>query len=326
MGIDLMDVIPLLFTLIRKFMNSSLRLTKRSCATRGCVALLGTLALSLSSLYAQSVNFTALKGAGGKASSSSCVLLDDKGTLATVVELGSDTKNATLLVGNKKVPLKWLVSNAESRVAIYQIPSESLGLLKGQVTLGDSHSLKSGQAVFTSPTDHGDTSRVVSRVNRFQGQVLPLAVLRINHSQAAPRQGSGIYDAAGNLVAIVRQSVYNTPKSSYCLPSEVIARILADYKRNGRVSRCWIGIIMDERVASPIIESVRPGSPAQKAGLQTGDVILQIGNHDVAEYAEVVDAFYYLVAGQTQKFKILRGTEIKEFDVTPEVNPGREVR
>ena len=80
---------------------------------------------------------------------------------------------------------------------------------------------------------------------------------------------------------------------------------------------------MDDLVAAPIVESVRPASPAQKAGLKNGDVILSIGGLPVSEYAEVVDAFYYLIAGEKKKFKVLRGTEIKEFEVIPEVSPGR---
>jgi S1-C subfamily serine protease len=284
---------------------------------------LGAISLSISSVQAQSVNFAAFGSKGGKASTSSCVLLDDKGTIATVVELGSDVKKATLVAGGKSVPLKYVVNDADSRVAIYQIPAASVGVVKNITQQGSSLSLKASQAVFTSATDRSDTARVVSRVNRFQGKVLPLAVIRVNHAKAVPQPGSGIYDAGGKLVGLVRQAVYNVPNSSYCLPAEVISRILSDHRRNGRVSRCWIGIIMDELVAAPIVESVRPDSPAKKAGLQNGDVILSIGDQTVSQYSEVVDAFYYLIAGEPKKFSVLRGTKVKEFDVIPEVSPGR---
>lgn len=284
---------------------------------------LGALGIALSPLQAQSVSFEAVATKGGKASSSSCVLLDEKGTLATVVELGSDVKKASLVVDGKKVPLKYIVNDADSRVAIYQIPTASIGLLPPPATLGSSLTLQSAQAVFSPTSNRADASRMVSRVHRFQGKVLPLAVLRINHSKAAPQPGSGLYDTDGKLVGLVRQAVYNAANSSYCLPVEVITRVLDDHERNGRVSRCWIGIIMDELVAAPIVESVRPGSPAKKAGLQNGDVILSIGNQTVSEYAAVVDAFYYLVAGEAKKFRVLRGTYVEELEVTPEVSPGR---
>ena len=175
----------------------------------------------------------------------------------------------------------------------------------------------------TSSTDRKEASSVVGRVHRFQGKVLPLAVLRVNHSGKAPIPGSGIYNSAGKLVGIVRQAVHNSPNSSYCLPAEVISRIITDHKRNGRVSRCWIGIIMDELVSPPIVESIRPESPADEASLMRGDVILSIGGQPVKEYAEVVDAFFYLIAGESKKFRVLRGAKVIEFDVTPEVSPGR---
>lgn len=288
----------------------------------------GSLLIAISSvlatgLSAQTIHFAAHPGKGGKATSSACVLVDDKGTVATVVELQSDPSKAVLHVGDKKIPLKYIVNDADSRVAIYRLPEESKGALKGAPVFSSSHGLQCAQSVYTSPTDRTNASSVVGRVNRFQGKVLPLAVLRVNHPEKAPLPGSGIYDKDGKLVSIVRQTVYNTSNSSYCLPSEVITRIITDHTRNGRVSRCWIGIIMDELVAPPIVESVRPDSPARKAGLKSGDVILSIGDQTVKEYAEVVDAFYYLIAGQSKKFRILRGTKVMEFDVTPEVSPGR---
>lgn len=299
------------------------RNTLHAATKLASLIVLGTLGISLSSLKAQIVNFEAATAEGGKASSSSCVLLNDKGTIATVVELGSNVQKASLVVDGKNVPLKYIVNDADSRVAIYQIPKASIGLMKKPATIGSSLTLKSSQAVYASATDRADASRVVSRVHRFQGKVLPLAVLRINHSKAAPQAGSGVYNSDGKLVGLTRQAVYKVAKSSYCLPVEVITRIRKDHQRNGRVSRCWIGIIMDELVAAPIVESVRPDSPAKKAGLQNGDVILSIGDLIVSEYAAVVDGFYYLIAGESKKFRVLRGTEVKEFDVTPEVSPGR---
>ena len=55
--------------------------------------------IAVSQVHAQTIDFAALKSKGGQKSNSACVLLDDKGTIATVVELGSDPQNATLVLG-----------------------------------------------------------------------------------------------------------------------------------------------------------------------------------------------------------------------------------
>ena len=282
-----------------------------------------TVAVSLahSALQAQTVHFDALAGKGGKESSSSCVSLDAKGNLATIVELGADMKKATMVVDGKKVPLTYVVNDINSRLVIYKLPEDSKGMAGAAAAMGDSLSLVPSQALYTSPSKRDDVVRVVGRVNRFQGKTLPLAVIRLNHSKSAPLQGCGVYDEKGKLVGLVRQTVFGATSSSYCLPVEVITRTLKDLEKNGKVRRCWIGIVMDELVAPPIVESVRPGSPAEKAGLKNGDVILSVGDQKVSDYFEVVDAFFYLIAGEAKTFKVLRGTEVKEISVSPEVSP-----
>jgi len=277
--------------------------------------------LTHSAIHAQTINFEAAQIKGGKKATASCVVIDDQGTLATVVELGADMKKATLVVDGKNIPLTYVVNDVNSRLAIYKTPPASKGALQSPVDMGSSMSLQPSHSVFAS--GRADEDRVVAKVSRFQGKILPLAVFRINHGQKSPLPGTGIYDTDKKLVGIVRQTVFDSAQSSYCLPVEVIARIRKDMKQNGKIRRCWIGIVMDELVAPPIIESVRPDSPAAKAGLKNGDVILSIGAHQVNNYAEVVDAFFYLIAGDSQIFKVLRGTEIKEIKVTPEASPKR---
>ena len=287
------------------------------------IALVG--GLGLTKLEAQSIRFAHLAGkqpVSAEAYTSSCVLIDGQGTLVTIAELGADVNRASLTINGSKVPLKFVVADRDSRLVIYRIPAESMNLLPPQAQLGSSRGLIPSTAVYTSATKQAKPARIVSKVHWFQGDVLPLAVLRVNHSQAPPAAGSGLYDADGKLVGLIRQTTHNNKTSSYCLPVEVITRTLKDFRLNKQVNRCWIGIIMDQLVAAPIIEGVRPASPANKAGLLKGDIILSVGAQNVTDCAEVVDAFYYLVAGASEKIRIIRGTKVMELDVMPEVVPG----
>jgi len=277
--------------------------------------------LMASSLMAQTIQFDALAVKGGKKAEASCVILDAKGTVATIVEMGADMKKATMVADGKRIPLTFVINDVNSRLAIYTLPADSKVSASSPAVMGNSLLLAPSQEVFTSVSDGKDSARIVARVTRFQGKILPLAVFRVNHSKLAPRPGTGMYNADGKFIGIIRQSVFGSTNSSYCLPSEVIARTLKDQKKHGQIRRCWIGIVMDDLVAPPIVESVRPNSPAQKAGLKNGDLILSIGKQQVKDYADVVDAFFYLIADEPQTFKVLRGTEIKEISITPEVSP-----
>lgn len=295
--------------------------TMKSSILRLSVAVMA-ISLSLAGIQAQTVTFDALQVKGGKKSESSCVVLNATGTLATVVSLGSDPRKASIVVDEKRVPLVYIASDINSRLAIYRLPDGVKPLSAEAVDLGSTRGLAPSESLFLSGAEKSPV-KLVGRVSKFQGKTLPVAVLRLNHGKAAPAPGSGVVNAAGKLVGIVRQTAFDVPTSSYCLPVEVISRTLKDHGKNGKVRRCWIGIVMDELVDPPIVESVRPESPASKAGLQKGDVLLSIGDQSVEDYSEVVDAFFYLVAGEPTVFKVLRGTEVKEHSVMPEANPGQ---
>ncbi len=280
--------------------------------------------MALGSLCAQTIHFDALKAKGGRASESAFVRVGENGIIATVVALESDMQKATLDMSGKKWPLTLICNERNSRLALYQLREEDrskVTFVKPSVAIASSKVPEPATPLYLSPKDHTKISRMVSRITHFQGMVLPLAVYRINHGEAAPQPGTGVYDAEGKLIGLVRQTVYNEPSSSFTLPAQVITRSLADVKKNKRVSRCWIGIVMDELVDPPIVETVRPESPAEKAGLKKGDVILSIGDKKVYNYADVVDAFFYFIAGEPQSFKVLRGTTVQTLEITPEPSP-----
>jgi len=64
------------------------------------------------------------------------------------------------------------------------------------------------------------------------------------------------------------------------------------------------------------LSGVTPGSPADQAGLRTGDVVLGIGTHDVADLQAMTDALRAYKPGETVALRFLRGTETRTIQVT----------
>ena len=105
----------------------------------------------------------------------------------------------------------------------------------------------------------------------------------------------------------------------------MITRVQKDQEANGKVVRCWIGIVMEVKHAVPSILTVRPESPAAKAGVKKEDILLSVGNYEVRSYADAVNAFYYLVNGEETEVTVLRGTEKLTLKVVPEASPLEKV-
>jgi C-terminal processing protease CtpA/Prc len=64
------------------------------------------------------------------------------------------------------------------------------------------------------------------------------------------------------------------------------------------------------------VDGVIEGRPAQKAGIQAGDVILQLGDHLITSVETYMQALNRFEKGQQTTVTIKRGTEVKEFPIT----------
>lgn len=68
--------------------------------------------------------------------------------------------------------------------------------------------------------------------------------------------------------------------------------------------------------AGLLVDGVTEGRPAQKAGILTGDIIIQIGDHTIKDMQSYMDALGKFEKGQQVPVKILRNKEEKTVQVT----------
>ena len=113
------------------------------------------------------------------------------------------------------------------------------------------------------------------------------------------------------------------------MPSELIDKVRRDYAKHGKFMPSWLGIGLAQGTTTPSIVSLSDDSPAKQAGLKPGDVIRSIGGRSIQQYQDVVDACYYLTAGESVKVEVMRGLGDVTVDVVPsvrEVEPGDGVQ
>ena len=248
--------------------------------------------------------------------------MDDEGSLVTIALVGADpTKASVKNAKGEVINLKLVIHDPVSRITILDLPESERNGLGVVSMIGDSTILEPGDAVITNIIRRNEVSRVVSHVKRHNGKILPLTFVRINHPVGLQKAGTPVLNSKDELVAFVFQKDSND-RTMFALPVEVLTNVKRFVTEGGGTFKpCWIGVSMDHLNDAPLIIGVRPGSPAKRAGLQKDDVVLVIGGKKVADYPAVVNAFYYLQAGQPTEFKILRGTKLMNLKVVPEVNP-----
>jgi serine protease Do len=98
---------------------------------------------------------------------------------------------------------------------------------------------------------------------------------------------------------------------SFAIPADMVSRVAKDLFRYGRVKRGWLGIIIRDEAAGNARRTVRVisvtrGSPAERAGIQPGDIIRSVDGEPIDSRGRMVRAVRAREIGDTIDFVISR--------------------
>jgi serine protease Do len=244
---------------------------------------------------------------------------------------GADEVRVTLS-DRREFTAKVVGSDEPSDVAVLKIAADDLPYLR----TGDSRGLKPGQWVVAigSPfgLDHSVTAGIVSAVGRAanaQQRYVPF----IQTDVAINRGNSGgpLLNTRGEVVGINSQIFSNSGGYmgvSFAIPMDVAMNVAGQIRSTGRVERAQLGVevrgLTSEMVdgfglpnsSGALVTVVRPGSPAEKAGLEPGDVIRAVNGTPIEDSSDLPPVIGAMAPGTTAKLSILRGGKAIERNVT----------
>lgn len=185
-------------------------------------------------------------------------------------------------------------------------------LLASSVTLGI---VSNPKRVFLNPFnqeiegaefERGDRSGMLTRWIQHDALILP------------GNSGGPLVNLQGEVVGI---NQLGGSGLGFAIPSRIARGVLEQVRRTGRVARGWLGFrVMPvekmRRTEGVLVASIFPGSPAERAGLQPGDIVLQIDGQPVnARFPEEIPLVYLQIAelptGKTVAVEYLRSGERK---------------
>src|SRR5213082_130613 len=251
--------------------------------------------------------------------------VDPTGTLYTAYSVGGEAENVTVEFKGKKYPARQLLADLRSGIAMLKVDLASPAL-----PIGSAEQLEIATPVVAIgyPLDLAETPSV-GMIGGFDRKCFG-GYVSTNHLRVKvpPQRGEGgapLLNLKGEVVGILLYSFENN-SSCYALPIEAAEKIRNDFVRFGEARHGWIGANVTE-AAEPVegsravTKDVVKDTPAAESGMKPGDVVLQIGRTKVHEPEDILDASFFLTAGEVVPITVMRGNERLTFNVHADVHP-----
>ncbi len=241
-------------------------------------------------------------------------IIDAKGHIVTnnhVVD-GASRIEVTLNDG-EKYEAKVIGRDAKTDLALIKIDTnDSLPY----VTFGDSRGARVGDWVLAVGNPFGLGGSVNAGIISARGRDINSGpyddYIQIDAPINRGNSGGPLFDARGVVIG-VNTAIFSPSGGNigigFAIPAETAAEIVADLKTKGRVDRGWLGVqiqpVTEEIAASlglsetrgVLVADVIPGTPAQAAGINSGDVILRAAGERMEEYRDLTKLIAGIEAG-----------------------------
>ncbi len=245
--------------------------------------------------------------------------VDPTGTIYTSYSVGGDADNFTVQFEGRKYHATQLMADVRSGIALLKVDaatpflpigkSAELGLATPVVAIGYPLDLPESPSF----------GMIAGFDRRYLGRYFTTTHLRINLPTQRGEAGAPLLNFKGEVVGILISSV-DSGSACYALPIDAAEKIRRDYARFGDARHGWIGI--DVQQADSVVAGsrarmtqIRENTPAADSGLKAGDVLLQVGRVAVHEPEDVLDASFFISAGDSVPITVMRGDEKLTFNV-----------
>lgn len=278
------------------------------------------------------------------------VIINSDGYILTnnhVVEHGA---NLTVDWNNKQYTGKVVGTDPPTDIAVVKIDATGLPTL----TFGDSSKLHVGDVVFAigDPFGIGETATmgIVSATGRSLGIEMEEQGRRDTYEDFIQtdaainpgNSGGALIDLHGNLVGINTAILSNgggpdgeggNEGIGFAIPIDMARNIMEQIIQHGKVERGHIGVAIGDLTpemakefgynaggTGALVDSVSAGSPAEKAGIKRGDIVLGLNGESVNGSGDLTARIANTAPGSTIQLKIFR--DGKTFSVPVTLAPG----
>jgi serine protease Do len=236
------------------------------------------------------------------------------------------------LTDRRELVAKLIGSDARTDIALLKVQATGLPT----VTIGSPNELKVGEWVLAIGSPFGFDQSVTAGIVSAKGRSLPggnyVPFIQTDVAINPGNSGGPLFNMDGKVVGINSQIYSRTGGYmglAFAIPMDVVMNVVQQVKNSGKASHGWLGVQIQDvtrqlaesfgmkKPQGALVSKIIPNSPAEKAGLQIGDIITEFNGQAIEKSADLPPMVGMTPINQEAKLTVIRqgDTETISFKV-----------
>lgn len=232
-----------------------------------------------------------------------------------------------------------LGSDPSMDIALLQLPEDRTW---EYLELGSSDAASMGDWVLAMGNPLGLGMTVTAGIISGKGRVLGNDIfgnedfLQTDAAINPGNSGGPLVNLDGQVVGMNTAIIAGANTVGFAVPTDLITSVMEELRDNGHIARGFLGVNSQPLTAElaealgvdasqgAVVASVFPDTPAAKAGLERGDVVLEVDGTSIADQTELVAAIGNKRPGDKVGLRVIRGDDTRSLSVVLAERPGED--
>jgi len=252
-------------------------------------------------------------------------IISPDGLILTNAHVVDGAQEVTVkLTDRREFKAKVLGSDAQTDIAVLRIDAKDLPTVR----LGDPSGVRVGEPVLAIGSPYGFENTVTAGIVSAKSRSLPddtyVPFIQTDVAVNPGNSGGPLFNQRGEVIGINSQIYSQTggyQGLSFAIPIDVATKVQDQLVAHGKVTRGRLGISVQEvnqalaqsfglpRPSGALVNTVEPDSPAAKAGVKPGDVIVQIDGAMIDHSGDLPERVGDIKPGTNATVKVIRKGE-----------------